>query len=192
MTSTIIEKSTGIALNTGTYSPLGGSVSMNNCVYNLSTDFTLLENNSPPNEGLINWWKWDGVEWQPTAEYVAWLSEHTNTLSVKIDEAVAKVYSKWLRFDAEYTAREAAARQYLVDATPSEWISGFATPAGLTEVQAATLIVQQADALRSALEQLGTQRMRKYAVKAATRLSEAQAVADDILNTIKIISEGLS
>jgi hypothetical protein len=112
-------------------------------------------------------------------------------LVARIDEMVAAVYNRWLRFDAEYVAREAAARQFLLDGTTSAWVTGFAEPAGLTEAQAATLIVQQADNLRSALETLGALRMRKYEVKAAASVEDAHAVADDITTQIDTVARGL-
>lgn len=112
-------------------------------------------------------------------------------LSDQIDKAVADVYSRWLRFDAEYVAREAAAREYLANGTISDWVTGFATPAGLPLQQAATLIVQQADALHLALKQLGALRMRKYEVKAAPTASDAIACERGILAQIAEVAAGL-
>jgi hypothetical protein len=112
-------------------------------------------------------------------------------LANQVDDAVAAVYSRWLRFDAEYVAREAAARLLIADGTPSEWVSGFAGPAGLTDAAAAALIVQQADALRTALELLGAQRMRKYQVKAAVTEAAARAVANEVLAAVSTIAAGL-
>lgn len=112
-------------------------------------------------------------------------------LSDQIDKSVAEVYSRWLRFDAEYVAREAAAREYLANGTISDWVTGFATPAGLPLQQAATLIVQQADALHLALKQLGALRMRKYEVKAAPTASDATACARGILAQIAEVAAGL-
>jgi hypothetical protein len=112
-------------------------------------------------------------------------------LADQIDAAVAEVYSRWLRFDAEYVAREAAARAFIADGTPSEWVTGFAVPAGLTEAAAAALIVQQADNLRTALEQLGAQRMRKYEIKAAGTEEVARATTADILVTVNSIAANL-
>jgi len=113
-------------------------------------------------------------------------------LAAQVDNSVAEVYSRWLRFDAEYVAREAAARAFIADGTPSEWVTGFAVPAGLTEATAAALIVQQADALRTALEQLGAQRMRKYQVMAASTEAAARGIADDIFAQVKAIAAGLA
>ena len=112
-------------------------------------------------------------------------------LANRVDASVADVYSRWLRFDAEYVARETAARAFLADGTPSVWISGFASPAGMTEPDAAALIVAQADSLRDALQALGALRMEKYKILAAPSGEAAHAEYERIIAHINEIAEAL-
>jgi hypothetical protein len=103
--------------------------------------------------------------------------------TASIDARVAAVYAIWMRYQAEYESREAAAQAfkdagYTGDATI--WVTGFATPAGLTPQAAADRILSQSVELRGALANLGALRMRKYEVMAATSCDAAKAAYDDI------------
>lgn len=87
--------------------------------------------------------------------------ELTEAINVKVES----IYNKWMRFEAEYVAREAAAQAYKdagYTGTPGVWITSFAVPAGVSNKDAADLILAQAAQLRGALEALGGLRMRKY------------------------------
>lgn len=136
-------------------------------------------------------WLWDGEAFSASTTGADQLVALKVSLGDQIDARVAEVYSRWLRFEAEYVAREAAARKFIADGTSSQWVLGFAQPAGLTEAEAASLIVQQADNLRTALGSLGALRMRKYEVKAAASESAARAVATEILAAVDTIAAGL-
>ena len=129
-------------------------------------------------------------DWTPSVP-AAELDLIKRTLSNRVDAKVAEVYSRWLRFDAEYVAREAAARAFLVDETPSVWVSGFAGPAGMTEREAAELIVAQADSLRNALQSLGALRMEKYRILAASNIDLANDEYVRITALINDIAEAL-
>lgn len=61
-------------------------------------------------------------------------------------------------------------------------LTSFAEPAGLTMQVAADRIIVQADALRTALEQLGALRMRKYEITRAPSAPAAQAAYDSIIS----------
>lgn len=103
--------------------------------------------------------------------------------TASIDNKVAVVYSNWMRFQAEYEAREAAAQAYKdagYTGDPSIWISGFATAAGLAPKDAADRILAQSVALRGALSDLGALRMRKYEVLVAATPDDAQTIFADI------------
>jgi hypothetical protein len=115
-------------------------------------------------------------------------------LMESIDAKVAAVYSTWMRFQAEYEAREAAAQafkdaNYTGDA--GIWITGFATAAGLTPQAAADRILVQSVSLRGALEGLGALRMRKYEVLSATDEDAARQRRDAIFTAIDTLATAI-
>ena len=137
----------------------------------------------------------DGIEALPPAEPAAFdLVAFKSGLAASVDTAIAAIYSKWLRFDAEYVAREAAARAFVAAGyvgNPGIWVTGFATPTGLTDAAAADLIVTQADGLRVALEAIGEQRMAKYGILSAVDAEAAQAAHDSIITQAAAIAANI-
>ncbi|MEZ2310885.1 hypothetical protein AB6809_29995 [Paraburkholderia sp. RCC_158] len=130
----------------------------------------------------------------PLSPYSGPLEETIRALSEKVDARVANVYAAWTRFQQEYLMREQAAAAYKAagyagDVSP--WISSFATPAKLSNQDAADRILAQADGLNGALEQIGAQRMRKYEIQGALTAQAAQAVYEDILIQIDKIAATL-
>ena len=131
---------------------------------------------------------------EPLPEPEIDLAQLRQQLSDQVDELVAGVYSRWMRFEAEYEAREAAARAFVAagyEGEASSWIVSFAEPAGLSYQEAEDLIVQQADNLRSALQELGALRMRKYTIRLAIDPATAQAACAAITADVATISAGL-
>lgn len=120
----------------------------------------------------------------PAVLSLAELAALRQQLVTTVDDRIAEILARWLRFEAGYVAREAAARafvaaEYLGD--PGIWVTGFAEPAGLTNAAAANLIITQADGLRGALEQLEAARMLKYRILAANSAATAYAEYDSII-----------
>lgn len=119
----------------------------------------------------------------------------SGSMIVDVDNHISGIYSRFTRFDQEYVAREAAARAFKASnysGDPGVWVTAFATNAGLNNQVATDLIISQADALRGALQVLGAQRMRKYAIAGAHDLASAQAVYTDILAQADAIAAQLS
>nr|WP_314617734.1 hypothetical protein [uncultured Pseudomonas sp.] len=86
-----------------------------------------------------------------------------------IDDRAATVYAGWSRFEKEHEARELAAQRYKDNDFVGEvsiWIKSYADPSGLDYTEAATLILQQAQAQRAAREALAVLRMRKLELNA--------------------------
>ncbi len=112
-----------------------------------------------------------------------------------VDEKIAGIYNRWLRFEAAYVAREAAALAYkaggYVGEPPGKWVKDFAVEVGLTNAQATDLILAQASGLRTALEDLDSIRMRKNRIKAAISVAAAQAEHDAIIAQAGAIAAGL-
>jgi hypothetical protein len=122
------------------------------------------------------------------------LKETKDALVKSVDDFIAGIYSKWMRFEAEYKEREAAARAFAAggyNGDPSVWVASFATSAGKTPQQAADLIILQADGLRTALENLGALRMTKYSIQSAASAEAAQAVRDSIIAQATAIAAAL-
>lgn len=122
------------------------------------------------------------------------LSTFKAVLMSNIDNVFAGIYGQWLRFEAEYVAREAAARVfkqagYVGD--PGVWVESFATNTGKTSTEATNVIIEQADGLRSALVTLAAARMRKYSVAAAVSWELAQQEHDDIVTQATTIAASL-
>lgn len=115
-------------------------------------------------------------------------------LAACIDDAVAAIYARFTRFQAEYAEREAQAKAYkdagFVGDVPVQ-VAAFAVPAGKTGPEAAEIILVQAAQLRGALSQLGVLRMRKYEVLNAPDTVTAQWAADEILAAVSQIGAAL-
>jgi hypothetical protein len=140
----------------------------------------------------LEWVAAGNVATGPAAET---LDELKARLSDSIDNMVASQYSTWQRFQAEYEAREEAASAfksagYVGD--PGIYVTGFATAAGVTNQQAADIILGQADMLNGALASIGAQRMRKYEIQGAADAASAQAVHDDIVAQVNTIIAGIT
>jgi hypothetical protein len=144
----------------------------------------------------------DSVLWQA---YLAWIAQGNaavmpadatlgNTKAVLmegIDAKVAAIYSTWMRFQAEYEAREAAAQAFKDAGYTGDagiWVTGFAAAAGLTAQAAADRILVQSVSLRGALEGLGALRMRKYELLAATDEDTARQRRDAIFTAIDTLA----
>lgn len=115
-------------------------------------------------------------------------------LTEAIDAHFAAIYDRWLRFEAAYVAREAAAvafkaANYVGD--PGQWVSAFAAAAGKTNSQATDLILTQATSLRAALLALDSIRMTKYGIFAAQTQVTAQAEYDTIIAAGNAIAASL-
>jgi hypothetical protein len=123
-----------------------------------------------------------------------WLNTLKVQLSDDIDSTVASVYSTWMRFQAEYESREAAAQAYKgagYTGDVSKWISGFSDAADKTPQDAADLILQQSVSLRGALEALGALRMRKYEVLMAASSDAAIATHASIAAAIQAVAAAI-
>jgi hypothetical protein len=106
------------------------------------------------------------------------------TLAGNVDAHIAEIYAKWMRFEAEYREREAAAIAFVsagYAGDPGIWVTSFATSASMTNQSAADLIIAQADGLRTALQEIGALRMTKYSIMSASDEATAQAVHDSII-----------
>jgi hypothetical protein len=116
-------------------------------------------------------------------------------LSASVDDAIALIYQRWMRFDREYAERESAARAFVAADYQGEcgiWIAAFASAAQMEPSAAADLIIQQADTLHAALRDLGALRMRKYEILGAESVAAAEAARDNILTEAGQIEEGLN
>lgn len=139
----------------------------------------------PADTGAIGW-LWDGEHLTPPPSPP--FDRHA--AAAKIDEAVAAIYSRFTRFQLEYTEREAQAQAYkdagyTGDVPPR--VAEFATPAGMPAQAATDLILSQAVNLRTAQGELSALRMRKYEVLRATTDEQAQAVAAEILAGVEAV-----
>lgn len=140
----------------------------------------------------------DGLEVMPapapTDPPVVHLEVLKKGLVMSVDDYIAAILQKWLRFQAGYEKREAVARAYVAagcDGDPGVWITAFAEPAGLSNADAAALIVMQADALQTALEKLEAARMGKYRIHAASTPEAARAEYQSIIATADAIAKEL-
>lgn len=151
-----------------------------------AAELTLLD--SVPPELLMTW---NGSAW--VADAPARLAEVARIapgLAGEIDAAVAKITARYAPYLEEYKTRETQARAFAAanfTGTVPQQVAAFATPAGLTAQVATLTIIGQADALRTASDLLGVQRMRKYEVMRATTAAQARAAHSDVLATIAAI-----
>ena len=136
-------------------------------------------------------WMWDGETLTPPPGPP--FDRHA--AAAQIDEAVASIYGRFTRFQLEYTEREAQAQAYkdagYTGPVPPR-VAEFATPAGMQAQAATDLILSQAANLRTAQSELSALRMRKYEVLRAATDEQAQAVAEDILQSIATVGARVS
>jgi hypothetical protein len=113
----------------------------------------------------------------------------------EIDDAVAAIYTRFTRFEVEYTERESQAQAFKDGGYQGDMpkrVADFAVPAGKTAQEATDLILAQAAQLRTALDALSALRMRKYEVLAAATDSTAGQALQQILGEISAVGAGLS
>lgn len=116
------------------------------------------------------------------------------TLIEAVDTKIAGIYNRWLRFEAEYVAREAAARAFKAAGyvgDPGVWVTSFSSNTGMSNTAAANLIIGQADGLRTALQALGALRMAKYGIQAAGTVAGAYGAYDSIIAQADAIAAAL-
>lgn len=136
---------------------------------------------------------WDGEKFTAPVVFVD-LPALKVRLAAAVDDHIAVILQRWLRFQAGYVKREAAAREYVAagcTGDPGIWITAFAEPAGLSSADAAALILMQAEALNTALEKLEAARMAKYSIHAATTPEAAEAEYQSIIATADAIAREL-
>ena len=115
-------------------------------------------------------------------------------LATAIDESVAAIYSRFTRFQLEYTEREAQAQAFKdagYTGTVPPRVAEFATHAGMPAQAATDLILQQAVNLRTAQGELSALRMRKYEVLRAATDTQAQALAAEILAGVEAVGRAV-
>lgn len=125
--------------------------------------------------------EWDEREVQVAASFLPNLKD---SLMAEVDTHIAGLYAKWARFRDEYDKREAAARTFKAanyNGDPGIYVTRFAGNAGMTNQQAADLIITQADACWTALDTLGALRMDKYLIQAAATEAAARATYAEII-----------
>jgi hypothetical protein len=113
------------------------------------------------------------------------------SLADGIDNLVASIYATWTRFQTEYFAREDAANAFKAGGyvgDPGPWVTSYASAAGKGYIDATDTILAQAAGLRSALAQIGEQRMRKYEILKSSDASIAQTLNTEITTNIKAIA----
>ncbi|EGY51995.1 hypothetical protein [Neisseria shayeganii] len=138
---------------------------------------------------------WDGQAWVISPEDAAALLADVRAAETeRINAAVYGVAQPLLRFRAEYELREAQARAYAeagyTGEVPSQ-VAAFATPAGLTPQQATDIILQQADKLHAALDQLATLRMRKFELQSLDSTEAVTERSNEILAAVAAVGEQL-
>lgn len=157
----------------------------------LNADVGALTREAPPDATykLVN------GKWEQCPDKVAAADAATRAeLCARIDVAVAAIYARFGRFEAEYTLREQQAKAYKAADYKGDvpvQVAAFATPAGKTPREAADIIIAQSEQLRGVLSQLGVLRMRKYEVMQAADVAKAQSVADEVLAAIAAIGQAL-
>lgn len=124
------------------------------------------------------------------------ITELITLLTEKIDATAAGIIEKWTRFRAEYEEREAAAlafKQADYQGEVSIYISSFSHAAGISDQQAAELILRQAAGLRSLLESMAALRMRKYELKHTNlTIEQLQEITADIIGKMEQLAEAFN
>lgn len=146
-----------------------------------------------PNGWVENWVVVDKTS-QELAEEAHALEELKVSLMKQVDDKIAGIYNEWLRFDIEYYTREQKAKEY-VDANyegeVSVWISSYADAVQLPYDEAADSILQTGAHVRNVMEQLAVQRMRRYVIKRATSVHEANTEYSNIMMQVLQIASAL-
>lgn len=115
-------------------------------------------------------------------------------LCADIDDAVAAIYTAVGRYSEEYKLREQQAQAFQAVGYTGEvprQVAAFANRAGLPAKNAANIILEQAQALRAALDDLGDLRMRKFEIRATQDPAAAQAIYDEVMATVSAIGEAI-
>jgi len=141
--------------------------------------------------------EWTYSQPQPTVEQIEEVRPVIlkRQLVTQIDDAVASIYLRFTRFESEYELRESQAQAYKnagYTGTTPEQVMAFANPAGMDYESATNLILNQAAQLRTALAQLGVQRMRKYEILNAATAAAVHAKYTEISAAIKAIGDSLA
>ena len=111
----------------------------------------------------------------------------------RIDGAAADVYTSVAKFRDEYNAKELAARSFKsagFEGNVSSQVSSFATAAGLSNRDAAMVIIGQAEQFKAALDAIAELRMQKFAIEKMP-LDMAQAKTDEVVAQIAAIGAQL-
>jgi hypothetical protein len=149
----------------------------------------------PLNRDYVEYLNWKNAGNTPAPAPAPDLAVIQTQLMAQVDNFVATAYSNWTRFQQEYLNRESAAQTFANNnfvGDPGIWVTAFAQAAGYDNKTAAKLILGQATQLNSALSSLAAQRMRKYEIKAATTLDDAQAAFNSIMTDIQSIVATIS
>lgn len=112
------------------------------------------------------------------------LSEYKMLWYTSVDNLVARICTKFTRFQMGYEAREAAAISYRdngYEGTPTIWITRFADNTGMNYPAAADRILEQAALFRNSLMELENLRMDKYLILQAPNLEAAKTEYDVIV-----------
>lgn len=144
-----------------------------------------------PDEVHLGWTYSDGV-FSPPVLQTPMFDRHV--CAAKIDAAVAEIYSRFTRFQLEYTEREAQAQAYKDAGYTGEVpprVAEFVTPAGMPAQAATDLILAQSANLRTAHGALSALRMRKYEVLRAATDAQAQAFAAEILAGVEAVGRAV-
>ncbi len=135
--------------------------------------------------------QWADGKWVTDAK--AYCQYELARLINSIDTTAAAIITKWTRFSEEYAEREKAAQAFKATdykGEPNLYITSFSTAAGITDQQAAELILSQAENLRTVQATLGALRMRKYELKQPNlSVDELQAIHDDIITKMQEIGK---
>jgi hypothetical protein len=135
-----------------------------------------------------------GITEVPDPPPIVNLTQLKASLVEDVDNRIAAICHRWLRFEAAYTKREASARAFKAgnyEGDPDVWITAFSNAVGMTPAAAADLIIAQADGLHNALEQIDALRMTKYGIVGAVTAAAAQEAHDTIVSQAQIIVAGL-
>lgn len=110
-----------------------------------------------------------------------------------IDDACARILSRFTRFAMEYELRESQAIAFKAagyNGTVPRQVSAFSTRASITPLQATDIILAQATGYRAALDDLGDLRMRKFELT-GLGIDAAQATYIQIMAAIDAFGRAL-
>ena len=135
------------------------------------------------------------TEIEPVNDTQQWKKEYRKDkeniwkeMAKSIDDACALGFHEFDRFRAGYAQREEEAKAYKAAnyaGEPGLLLKGFADKIGLTNKQAADLVLQQSVSLRTADQLIEDQRMRKYEINikeddVPTMLRKLNIILNDI------------